>query len=488
MLHFRHVLVLAFVVSGCELDAPPPDASAAVDGAGTGRYDGGGTMGIPPIPIGYDAYRRWADWARLRIGARTYMRSTYDRSGGNEGADASHFLRRDAAGRSIALDIAGRGMVTFVRTNHWHGSPWHVVHDGLDEVVSESSTATPTMPVPGSVFLPAAQFPDPLAVTWSTTRGADLDWVPMPFSASLSIAYERTHYGTGYFMYQLLPDDDALTKPLPTWDPNATPPEDVLALLRSAGQDIAPAGNALSGSVTLPEGGSTTIATLDGPAQIRALSFFVPKAAAAAFGRATVKITWDGRSSPSVSAPVALLFGTGSLYNRSNVEYLVKSLPAVVQFRASDVRFALYFPMPYFSGAKIEIVAADAFSGARFEVRTEGLADPPAWLGYFHASYVDHGVPTSGSDLELLDTRHVEGVADWCGHLVGTSFVFSDRANLTTLEGDPRFFFDDSQTPQGQGTGTEEWAGGGDYWGGATDLPGFFGPSESLVDCPRLLI
>jgi hypothetical protein len=34
------------------------------------------------------------------------------------------------------------------------------------------------------------------------------------------------------------------------------------------------------------------------------------------------------------------------------------------------------------------------------------------------------------------------------------------------LEGDPRFFFDDSLTPQAQGTGTEEWAGGGDYWGG----------------------
>jgi hypothetical protein len=43
---------------------------------------------------------------------------------------------------------------------------------------------------------------------------------------------------------------------------------------------------------------------------------------------------------------------------------------------------------------------------------------------------------------------------------------FSHRAVLTTREGDPRFFFDDSQTPQAYGTGTEEWGGGGDYWGG----------------------
>ena len=58
------------------------------------------------------------------------------------------------------------------------------------------------------------------------------------------------------------------------------------------------------------------------------------------------------------------------------------------------------------------------------------------------------------------------GAAIGRGASSGTSLIFSDRAVLGTLEGDPRFFFDDSQTPQAQGTGTEEWGGGGDYWGG----------------------
>ena len=71
-----------------------------------------------------------------------------------------------------------------------------------------------------------------------------------------------------------------------------------------------------------------------------------------------------------------------------------------------------------------------------------------------------------GKDIELLDTRNVEGGGDWSGQFIGTSFIFSHDADLRTLEGDPRFFFDDSQTPQAQGTGTEEWGGGGDYWGG----------------------
>ncbi len=38
------------------------------------------------------------------------------------------------------------------------------------------------------------------------------------------------------------------------------------------------------------------------------------------------------------------------------------------------------------------------------------------------------------------------------------------KALLDALKG--HIFFDDSQTPQAQGTGTEEWGGGGDYWGG----------------------
>jgi hypothetical protein len=68
--------------------------------------------------------------------------------------------------------------------------------------------------------------------------------------------------------------------------------------------------------------------------------------------------------------------------------------------------------------------------------------------------------------MVLLDSRGAEGAQDWSGSFVGTSFIFSHNANLETLEGDPRFFFDDSLTPQAQGTGTEEWGGGGDYWGG----------------------
>src|SRR6266568_532360 len=126
------------------------------------------------IPVGLDAYRRWDRWPYQRIGVRAYMRSTYDRRGGNEGADASHFLYQLADDNNVTLDVEGSGVLYFTRYNHWHGSPWHYVVDGTDHLIQETSTADPNKPAENSVFLPTKAFPFPLAVTWSATKGADL--------------------------------------------------------------------------------------------------------------------------------------------------------------------------------------------------------------------------------------------------------------------------------------------------------------------------
>src|SRR5882672_11808834 len=132
------VLVLEIFASGCSSKVAPRAAPA---------------IAIPILPVGSDAYRMWDRMAYLRIGARSYMRSTYDRAGGNEAADASHFLRQERDDFNVALDVVGPGVLYFSRANHWHGSPWHDVVDGTDHVVQETSTADPTHPVDGSVFL-----------------------------------------------------------------------------------------------------------------------------------------------------------------------------------------------------------------------------------------------------------------------------------------------------------------------------------------------
>jgi hypothetical protein len=450
---------------------------------------------VPTIPVGLDAYRRWDRWPYLHIGERAYTRSTYDRAGGNEAADASHYLRL-TSDRAVALDVAGNGILYFTRANHWHGSPWHDVVDGRDFTIAETATGDPNAAMPGSAFIPAQAFPSPLALTWSTTQGSDVSGVPIPFTQSLQIAYERTHYGTGYFSYHLFPScAHNLSAPLTGWN-EETPDPAVVSLVAQAGQDIAPPASSsgvksLGGSVSLQPGVSTTVLDLAGPSTVRTLSFTVAASDAEAIGSATLRITWDGRASPSVSTPVSLFFGAGSMLDRTGREYLVRAFPVSIRSSGGSVTLATYFPMPFQRSAHVALVGGSAPATVTWAARTQPYRDPPNWAGYLHATYVDQGAPVAGDDLVMLDTRDVEGSGDWCGQIVGTSLVFSDRANLSTLEGDPRFFFDDSETPQVQGTGTEEWGGGGDYWQGGlqTTLP-FYGhpvgaPGAAAVTSPE---
>lgn len=97
----------------------------------------------PTIPIGADAYRQWERRPYQRIGVRAYMRSTYDRSGGNENADASHFLYQEA-------------MISMSR--------WTCNRPAaFTSFATTTGTADPQHPAQGSGFLPERSFPKPLA-------------------------------------------------------------------------------------------------------------------------------------------------------------------------------------------------------------------------------------------------------------------------------------------------------------------------------------
>ncbi len=400
---------------------------------------------------------------------RAYMRSTYDRRGGNEGADASHFLYQLSDDFNVTLDLEGSGILLFSRYNHWHGSPWHYVVDGKDHLVQESSTADPLHPVPNSTFLPLAPFPSPLNETWAITKGADLVWSPIGFEHSFQMAYTRTHYGTGYYIYDQFVPGTPLSHAIQSWNESVIPDRDVLDLISRSGTDIAPTTgvNEAKGTLNVPAMGPVTAVDMKGKTVIRALSFSIPRDQAPAFKNVHLRVTWDGRQQPSIDAPIALFYGAGTLYNRDNREYLVKAFPVSIRFTKDRIYLACYFPMPFFRSARIELVGAgQLIDGVQWEVRSMPLHQPANQLAYFHATYRDIPHPTPGEDMVLVDTRGVEGAKDWSGSFVGTSFIFSHNAYLRTLEGDPRFFFDDSLTPQAQGTGTEEWGGGGDYWGG----------------------
>lgn len=426
----------------------------------------------PVIPVGLDAYRMWDKWPVQRIGARAYMRSTYDRSGGNESADASHFLYMEEESQNVTLDVAGKGYLYFVRTNHWHGSPWNYIVDGNSYIIKETGTDNPVNAkkvFEKTTFIPEKSFPEPLTYTWSTTKGADLMWVPIGFEKSFKLAYGRTRYGTGYYIYHQFANEEYLSHPIKAWQINQTPDRDVIDLVSLAGMDIAPKNiKKKTGTITLDKE-KQEFASIRSSSVIRALKFTFPLSKAVDWEKVRLRITWDNRKQPSVDAPVCLFFGAGTLYNREKNEYLVKAFPVNIRFdyEQEKVELACYFPMPFYKSARFELTGITPSDDRMdYEIRYEQNKLPADQSSYFHATYKDFPVPEGGKDLILLDTKNTEGEAEWSGNFVGTSFIFTHNGSLGTLEGDPRFFFDDSQTPQAQGTGTEEWGGGGDYWGG----------------------
>jgi hypothetical protein len=434
--------------------------------------------GAAPIPIGLDAYRDWDQWPVLRLGMRTYLRSTYDRSGGNEGADASHFLYQLSDDQNVTLDLQGPGLLCFVRYNHWHGSPWLYEVDGVDHLIRETSTADSLHPVEGSVWLPSGAFPPPLAFTWASTKGADLSWVPIPFEKSFRMSYSRTRYGTGYYIYERFVPGTKLSHPIRSWKETQKPDQKLFSIINRSGSNLLPEIGStaakkmklkeIEGTCSVPPGASMEVAMLtNAPASLRALHLSTTRVQSLALDHTWLRITWDGSQQPSINVPVALFFGAGTLYNRNDREYLVKAFPVSIRFDHDQVHLACYFPMPFFHSARIELLNSNETNlNLRWSLQYASLKPGSNPVAPFHATYTDHPHPRPGHDLVLLDTRSVEGGGDWSGHFVGMSWIFSDRAVLNTLEGDPRFFFDDAQTPQGQGTGTEEWGGGGDYWGG----------------------
>ena len=302
----------------------------------------------PAIPIGLDAYRRWDLLPLQRIGVRAYMRSTYDRGGG--GYDASHFLFMNKEDGNVTLDVKGRGILYFFRTNHWHGSPWHFVIDGTDNIVKETATDAPVDAVKtfkNTQFIPNKSLYEPWAYTWATTKGADLIWTPMPFRDSMSIAYSRTFYGTGYYIYHLFADETGLSQPVKSWDMNKAPDQDVTDLLGRAGTGIAPKNiTTLRRSIKLNKSEVVLVDIKAPNSTIRALKITLPLDKAIDLERVRLKITWDGAKYPSINAPLCLFFGAGTLYNRENKTNFVKGLPINIHFdyASKKVELACYYP------------------------------------------------------------------------------------------------------------------------------------------------
>jgi hypothetical protein len=445
----RETALYTCVDAGQTVSAPPTRA---------------GTQSAPPLYLGLDAYRHLDKLSYLELGDRVEGASTAVTGGSN--ADNTHVARVLPGGGRVLFDQQGPGIVTFMRMQETYGSPWQLSLDGRVTTINPSDLGL-TNPTGSS----AASFPYPLSLNPQQSQGSSIMAASLPFSQSIQWASQHPN-GNFYALYRKLPYGSTL----PSTTDNSQV-SDVVALLRCAGSDLAPASlSQQHGTLALAPGRETPIVTLEGPAQIRALEFQVPAREMAALGNARLRMYWDGETQPGVDAPLKFLAGDGAGVYTPQKRQLVQGLMAgISENQGEDVNFHLYWPMPFSSRARISIVSAVPLDNVQWSVRSEPFPDPPQWWGTFHATYTSIPKPAPGQDMTFLD---VTG----SGKLVGTVINFA--APDSTLEGDPRIYLDDSMTPQIAVTGTEEWGLGGNYWNGGQQVSLPMGGLPSSINNP----
>jgi hypothetical protein len=193
------------------------------------------------------------------------------------------------------------------------------------------------------------------------------------------------------------------------------------------------------------------------------------------FRKILLRMYWDGETNPSVETPIGDFFGLGHSLAKNFV-----SLP--LQMSPQDGRsFNCWFPMPFQSHARIEVVNETAKKlNFYFYVDYESYPENPdmAAYGRFHAQWRRVNPTPGWADPSIRWEDHPEKMAEaWrtpnkgennyiildaegAGHYVGCHLdidCFSRQPNDWYGEGDDMIFVDGAPWPGIHGTGTEDY-------------------------------
>ena len=395
------------------------------------------------------------EFARTPPG-RTYLESTYDRTGGNN--DWGNMRDTDPDGLKTIVNLKGPGCLTRLWQTSTPGDQWLFFFDGERE---------PRLIVPGNtaMFGNTPPFQYPLSGDLS---GAAYSYVQYPFATSLRLAIkagpsDRPYYQANYELYdssstrissfpkQLTPADIAQADRVRNAWSNCA--EEARLAMKACGQKA---------SRTVMPGQTATWLDVKQEGVLRTFWInWVDQEGMSAIARAkrlrelVLKIYWDDSREPSVEVPIGDFFCNG--LNRRRFS----SLPITVL----DKGFVCRFPMPFRKSARAEI-RNDGMTPVSVEMGYDlQPLDPAARadLNYFHACW--NSSTASGVPYRVLQT---EGK----GHFVGCYMIaMGTDGSWNMLEGDESMTIDGEAVPSLRGTGLEDYFNGGWYYRGLFDLP-----------------
>ncbi|WP_432826638.1 DUF2961 domain-containing protein [Dactylosporangium sp. CA-092794] len=236
-------------------------------------------------PHGLDALEQLDRLPYLDSQARSGMESTYGRDGTY--SDHDGYLYEDATDRVFA-DLRGPGEITRI---------WSTALDPADEIhIYLDGESTPRVSMAALDFFNGtnAPFRGPLVLNADQSSGGWVSYLPMQFAQSVRVAL-RKRAGIAAYLQVNYQQYSAGT-PVTTWTSAETGGQDstdVRNLWNAAGTDPKPpaATTTVSGTVTAPAAGSTTLLDVAGPRSISSIRLKLP-----AITSTSTAVTDDGRA------------------------------------------------------------------------------------------------------------------------------------------------------------------------------------------------
>jgi hypothetical protein len=302
------------------------------------------------IPVGYKSYEAWEKLPQLRIGAKSGLASSYDRTGGNN--DWSYY---EQPGGQINTEtvctvktIQGPGIIYRYWMPHHNSRHGYVVRMYFD------GESTPRIDTMSNIVLNGlfSYFDAPLV---TTCTGGQVCYEPIAFAESVVVETvnhyyvnyaDRHYYQYSYLTYPQGSNINSYTGTLSPQDQNDR--DTVAAMFDNAGRY--PCGNNPAAiEVNVPAtniNSNFVIANINGPGVVRKLSIKMPDANDAELLGLNFQVFYDGGTTPAIDVPVGHFFGAGE----GRARY--KSLPLGTD---SNDGFYCYWPMPFKQSIAIKL-------------------------------------------------------------------------------------------------------------------------------------
>jgi len=223
--------------------------------------------------------------------------------------------------------------------------------------------------------------------------------------------------------------------------------------------------------ISIEPGAKAVLADIAGAGIIKHIWFTVATDDSFHRRNCVLRMYWDGEENPSVESPLGDFFGQGWGEN-----YNFISLPLAAAPQGGRA-LNCYFPMPFGSGARIEIENQSdlRINSFYYCIDYEEHAEIPDTMGRLHAWW----------NRELTEVHPAEGETEW-GVIAAQGLNPSDKNNylFADIEGKGHFvgvnYYVDNPGPMWYGEGDDMWMVDGEAWPGSlhgTGTEDFFNSS-----------